>query len=227
MIRIRLDSVIRSNASSLLLLSSILLFFPSGTVSSGIVTLKSIQIFTTHGLLSRPMFSSYGLETATTVYFHCQGENKTDLPDVKKKNSLYTFKDEESWQPMTEFVNKKCKRCGFYEKNIIMSDDVFDEWEFCPSDFKAPDGVYVRLKDKEVSATFYCPECVPPGRDVVGRNHTLSSDNGDFKGNRMRATFVIFIAVLASNGFIIGVLYRYWLRKKSMQARSGRRHRLS
>lgn len=209
-------------------ISLILLFFPSGSVSSGIVTLKSIQIFTTHGLLSRPIFSSYGLVTAPTVYFNCQGENKTNLPDVKKKNSLYTFKDEESWQPVTEFLNKKCKRCGFYEKNIIMSDGVFDEWEFCPSDFKASDGVYVRLKDKEVSATFYCPECVPRhGRDVVARNHTLRSDNGGTKGNRMRVTSVIFIAVLASNGFIIGVLYRYWLRKKSMQARSGRRHRLS
>ncbi|RZC67879.1 hypothetical protein C5167_011573 [Papaver somniferum] len=125
---------------------------------------------------------------------------------------------------MTEFLNKKCKRCGFYEKNIIMSDGVFDEWEFCPSDFKAPDGVYVRLKDKEVRLHFIVLNVflmepaklliVTPSSvasltaDVVARNHTLSSDNGDSKGNRMRVTSVIFIAVLASNGFIIGVLYR-------------------
>ncbi|MCL7049926.1 hypothetical protein MKW94_000416 [Papaver nudicaule] len=114
--------------------------------------------------LYTPIFNSYGLVTAPTVYFNCQGENKTSLPDMKKRNSLYTFKGEESWEPITEFFNKKCKRCGFYEKNVVMSDDIFDEWEFCPSHFKAPDGEYVRLKDKEVNATFYCPECVPHGR---------------------------------------------------------------
>jgi hypothetical protein len=32
------------------------------------------------------------------VYFHCNGENKTKLPDVKEAHMLYTFKGEESWQ---------------------------------------------------------------------------------------------------------------------------------
>lgn len=36
--------------------------------------------------------------------------------------------------------------------------DVFDEWEFCPSDFTS-DGKYIRFKDKEVNATFSCPQC--------------------------------------------------------------------
>ncbi|MCL7048089.1 hypothetical protein MKW94_005251 [Papaver nudicaule] len=169
MTRIRLDC----STASVLLISSILLFFPPGTVSTGIVTLKSIEIFTTHGFLSTPIFSSYGLVTAPTVYFNCQGENKTSLPDVKKRNSLYTFKGEESWQVICKIVN-------FY--------------------------VFISLT-----------------ADVVGRNHTSSSKNGDSKGKRMRVTSVIFIAVLASNGFIVGVLYRYWIRKKSMQPRRGRK----
>lgn len=57
-------------------------------ISSATVTLRSIEIFKTHELLtSKP-----------TVYFKCKGENKTVLPDVKKAKVVYTFKDEESWQ---------------------------------------------------------------------------------------------------------------------------------
>lgn len=63
-------------------------------------------------------------------------------------------------QPLTDFTGKKCKRCGFYEEDSILSDDVFDEWELCPSDFSAPDGTYIRFKQKEFNATFLCPECL-------------------------------------------------------------------
>lgn len=61
---------------------------------------------------------------------------------------------------MTEFIGRKCKRCGFYEKDSILNDDEFDEWELCPSDFSAPDGNYVHFKEKEFNATFLCPECL-------------------------------------------------------------------
>jgi hypothetical protein len=44
---------------------------------------------------------------------------------------------------------------------MFKSDDTFEEWEFCPSDFSIPDGKYIRIKDKEFNATFLCPECVP------------------------------------------------------------------
>jgi hypothetical protein len=37
------------------------------------------------------------LHDKPTVYFRCQGENKTVLPDVKEVRVLY-FKGEESWQ---------------------------------------------------------------------------------------------------------------------------------
>lgn len=61
---------------------------PAGISSSRTVTLGSIEIFNTHEWLpSKP-----------TVYFKCQGGNKTVLPDVKEKHALYTFKGEESWQ---------------------------------------------------------------------------------------------------------------------------------
>lgn len=65
------------------------------------------------------------------------------------------------FQPLTELTNRKCKRCGFYEKDRIDSDDVFDEWELCPSDFTEPDGKYIRVKEKEFNATFSCPKCLP------------------------------------------------------------------
>jgi hypothetical protein len=32
------------------------------------------------------------------VYFRCNGDNKTNLLDVKEANSMYNFKGEESWQ---------------------------------------------------------------------------------------------------------------------------------
>ncbi|KAF2282629.1 hypothetical protein GH714_043798 [Hevea brasiliensis] len=69
--------------------------------------------------------------------------------------------------PLTEFTSKKCKRCGFYEEDKLKSDDVFDEWEFCPSDFVDSDGKYRRIKDKEFDATFLCPQCVPLAADAL------------------------------------------------------------
>lgn len=65
-----------------------------------------------------------------------------------------------AFQPLTNLAGNKCKRCGFYEEDsFIKSDDVFDEWEFCPSDF--PHGLYTRIKEKEINATFSCTECIP------------------------------------------------------------------
>lgn len=59
-----------------------------GTLSTKTVRLRSIEIFDTHEWLA----------SSATVYFHCNGENKTILPDVKENHFLYTFKGEESWQ---------------------------------------------------------------------------------------------------------------------------------
>ncbi|XP_076889394.1 uncharacterized protein LOC143540135 [Bidens hawaiensis] len=94
----------------------ILLCFPE-LLLSAVVTLQSLEIYTTHEILA----------STPKVYFKCNGENKTVLPDVKKKNNLYTFKGEESFQPLTSFESTKCKRCGFYEEDRFTSDDVFDE----------------------------------------------------------------------------------------------------
>lgn len=59
-----------------------------GIFSQRLVTLDSIDIFTTHEWFpSKP-----------TVYFLCNGEDKVYLPDVKDANNIYTFKGEESWQ---------------------------------------------------------------------------------------------------------------------------------
>ncbi|XP_047311693.1 uncharacterized protein LOC124915082 [Impatiens glandulifera] len=187
------------------LLCSILLTCFSGLVYSADVTLNSIEIFSKHEWLpSKPK-----------VYFRCNGENKTVLPDVTKVLEPYIFKGEESWQPLTEFPNKKCKRCGLYEEDLI-SDDVFDEWELCPSDFIDHDGKYTHFKDKQFNATFLCPDCVPRGQDL--NNTTIPSNNKEERKGlhwAVVATIVIIVAIV----FILGlvVAYKYWQKRKREQ----------
>ncbi|AQL07559.1 hypothetical protein ZEAMMB73_Zm00001d047767 [Zea mays] len=57
------------------------------TFSSRLVTLDTVEIFTTHEWFAKP-----------TVAFRCNGANKTYLPDVTEAHTPYTFKGEESWQ---------------------------------------------------------------------------------------------------------------------------------
>ncbi|KAI9071449.1 hypothetical protein K1719_032279 [Acacia pycnantha] len=176
--------------------------FP-GLILSAIVTLSSIEIYETHEWL----------KATPTVYFTCKEENKTILPDVKKAHVLYSFKGEESWQPLTHFMSKKCKRCGFYEKDLIVKDDTFDEWEFCPSDFTSPHGKYVRHKEKEFKATFICPDCLK-------LDDAPSSSSGKQEGKtRMHTAVVVLLIFLGSTILIIGVVgaYKYWQKKKREQ----------
>ncbi|KAE9447858.1 hypothetical protein RHGRI_015135 [Rhododendron griersonianum] len=206
-----------------LLCSVLFLSWFPGSILSAVVTLDSIEIFKTHEWLAKP-----------TVYFQCKGENKTVLPDVKEKHFAYTFKGEESWQPLTDFPNEKCKRCGFYEKDIIKSDE-FDEWEFCPSDFTEPDGRYTHFKDKEFNATFLCSECVSHGiaggeiclvewvsvyrRKMEGHesrldsNHPSGSHNG---GKGMHWALILTLSILVSVVSIVGSVtaYKFWQKRK-------------
>ncbi|KAL7133384.1 hypothetical protein ABFS83_12G136800 [Erythranthe nasuta] len=187
----------------LLLSCTILLSYSQVLVSAAVVTLDSIEIFKTHEWLpSKP-----------TVFFSCKGENDTVLPDVKEKHVLYTFKGEESWQPLTELQNIKCKRCGFYEKDAIKSDDVFDEWEFCASDFNSSDGKYVHFKDKEFNATFLCPECVPLA------NGSEASSKGKDNTNMIHWAIIIVIVVAVSVVFVAGLVSgcKYWQKRKRQQ----------
>ncbi|KAF5747546.1 hypothetical protein HS088_TW05G00269 [Tripterygium wilfordii] len=190
--------------SAKFLLFWILLSFFSESVSSMVVTLDSIEIFNTHEWLnSKP-----------EIYFQCKGENKTELPDVKKAHVLYNFNGEESWQPLIELPDKKCKRCGFYEKDSLKSDDVFEEWEFCPSDFKAPYGKYARFKEKEFNATFSCVQCVTV--DAAASN----SDSGSHsRGKGMHIVLVILIISLVTTVLVLGavVAYKYWQKKRREQ----------
>ncbi|KAH7843166.1 hypothetical protein Vadar_013492 [Vaccinium darrowii] len=193
---------LNSRAFHVYIFSSILLSWFPGFMMSAIVTLDSIEIYNTHEWLpSKP-----------TVYFQCKGENKTYLPDVKNTHISYTFKGEESWQPLTEFPNTKCKRCGLYEEDILKS-DIFDEWEFCPSDFTNPDGSYNKFIENGFNVTFLCPDCVPLGSDS---NHASSSHNG---GKGMHVAVVILISALVSTVFILGLLaaYKYWQKRKREQ----------
>ncbi|XP_009765004.1 uncharacterized protein LOC107817164 [Nicotiana tabacum] len=188
----------------LLFYSSILLSSLPGLIAAAIVTLDSIEIYNTHELLG----------STPEVYFECKGENRTNLPDVKKKHELYTFKGEESWQPLTELEEKKCKRCGIYEKDsFIKPDDVFDEWEFCASDFTRTDGKYIHFKEKEFNATFLCPDCVP----LEGAsNHSAGSQT---KGKGMHWVLVLLICVVVSTFVVLGAVtaYKYWQKRKKQQ----------
>ncbi|ONL96742.1 hypothetical protein ZEAMMB73_Zm00001d028691 [Zea mays] len=71
----------------LLFILLVVLYTIPGTFSSRQVTLDTVEIFSTHEWFGKP-----------TVVFGCNGENKTDLPDVREVHTLYTFKGEESWQ---------------------------------------------------------------------------------------------------------------------------------
>ncbi|TKY62212.1 hypothetical protein E2542_SST12068 [Spatholobus suberectus] len=197
-------SVPHPRSSLLLLFSSIFFTYFPGLVISADVTLSSIEIFTTHEWL----------RATPTVYFLCKGDNKTDLPDVKKPHVFYSFKAEESWQPLTNFSGKKCKRCGFYEEDRILSDDVFDEWELCPSDFTAPDGRYIHFKEKEFNASFLCPECL--SFSVVSIS-APAAENHNKKG--MNVAVVILLSVLVSTILILGMVAakKYWQKKRREQ----------
>ncbi|KAL8149830.1 hypothetical protein AgCh_006735 [Apium graveolens] len=181
---------------------SLLLFlcYIREVVSTATVTLKSIEIFTTHEFIG----------SDPTVYFNCKGEEKIILPDLRKAQVEYAYKGQESWQPLTEFPNKKCKRCGFYAKHTIKSDDVFGEWEFCPSEFTRSDGKYIYSVDKEVNATFICEECVPHPQKA---DPAPKSEN---EGNGMHWAIVALISIIVSILVFVGLAaaYKYWQKKK-------------
>ncbi|KAG6412035.1 hypothetical protein SASPL_124695 [Salvia splendens] len=130
--------------------STILIIYSPALISAAVVTLDNIEIFKTHEWIP----------TKPKVYFHCKGESEIILPDVTDKHVLYSFRGEESWQPLTELSDTKCKRCGLYEKDAVRPNYVFDEWELCPSDFTRSDGKYIHVREKEFNATFLCKECV-------------------------------------------------------------------
>ncbi|KAL3825952.1 hypothetical protein ACJIZ3_021981 [Penstemon smallii] len=195
----------------LLLLCSILLSYFPVLISAAVVTLDSIEISRTHEWLpSQP-----------TIYFQCKGASRTVLPDVKEKHVLYTFKGEESWQPLTEFRDIKCKRCGFYEKDTIKTDHVFDEWEFCPSDFTRADGKYLHFKDEEFNATFLCPECVTrvTVSDQSSKPISKPVSEPTTDSNRMHWIIIVVISVSVSVVFIISfvITYKYCQKRKRQQ----------
>ncbi|KAK9756163.1 hypothetical protein RND81_01G077900 [Saponaria officinalis] len=149
-----------------------------------------------------------------SVYFQCKGETNTLLPDVKKAKVEYSFKGEESWQPLTEFLNKKCKRCKLYEKDKFpwSHTDILDEWEFCPSDFTSPDAKCTIVKAKKFNATFSCPTC--PDLGVVPHVAVPQSER---KG--LSVTIIILISSIATIIVVVGFIggYMFWKKRKMKQ----------
>ncbi|XP_014512821.1 uncharacterized protein LOC106771365 isoform X1 [Vigna radiata var. radiata] len=178
----------------LLFISSIFFTCFPGSTLCAVVSLKSIEVFKTHEWL----------KATTTVYFLCKGESKTVLLDVRKSHTLYAFNGEESWQPLSNFTSKECRRCGFYEEDSITSDDVLDEWEFCPSDFTVPDGEYIRFKENQFVATFLCSECL-----------SLAAVDEHDDGKGMHIVVVVLLSALVSIILILGVVgaYKFWEKK--------------
>ncbi|KAB1994629.1 hypothetical protein ES319_D13G111500v1 [Gossypium barbadense] len=184
--------------------------FP-GLISSFEVTLDSIEIFRTHDWISKP-----------TVYFECKGENTTLLPDVTKINVVYSFKGQESWQPLTQLDGKKCKRCGFYEKDVIKTDDVYAEWEFCATDFEAPAGKYILFKENQLNVTFHCQECpsLPGASNATPEKRNIEDeDDDDDDGKGLRIFIVLVITAVVSTVTIIGLVManKHWQKKKRQQ----------
>ncbi|KAK8928601.1 hypothetical protein KSP39_PZI017759 [Platanthera zijinensis] len=175
----------------------------TGTYSVNVVTLGSIEIFNAHEWFpSKP-----------TVYFHCQGElRKTFLPDVEKTHILYTFKGEESWQPLTELPEEKCKRCGIYEHDAFKSDDTFDEWELCPADFL--DGKYFRFIENEFNATFLCSNCT-----ASADSNKEQSQNTATRHDKGKVGYIIIICSFVSLILAAGMVaaYRFWQKRKRDQ----------
>ncbi|XP_047339611.1 uncharacterized protein LOC124943096 [Impatiens glandulifera] len=205
--------------------SSFLLFLFPASVTSASATLDSIEILKTHKWLS----------SKPKVYFQCSGGNKTIFPDVEKFNVSYTFNGEESWQPLVEFTDTKCKRCGFYESGLV-SDDVLDEWEFCPSDFNEPNAKYVHFKEKQLNATFLCAECMPSteigkhfvdefkilfGGVFVGPMDHGKRGDGGLKGTQLVMVIGIFVSV-SIVVFIVGLVagMKYWQKRKREQEKA-------
>ncbi|KAJ0877043.1 hypothetical protein HanPSC8_Chr11g0495571 [Helianthus annuus] len=190
--------------------SIILLFCFPEVLLSAVVTLHSIEIYTTHAWIS----------STPKVYFQCKGEKMTVLQDVKKKHTVYTFRDEESFQPLVDFKSTKCKRCGFYEERLIKSDDVFDEWEFCPDDFNSDDGRYIHTKDEELNATFVCKECVKKGAPKSSDKENDSRSHEKENGMHWSMIIIIGLGVVSSTVLLItGLLlaYKIWQKRKRQQ----------
>ncbi|KAJ3682783.1 hypothetical protein LUZ60_013010 [Juncus effusus] len=189
-----------------MLVSFLLLSLIPGILSVRLVTLDSIEIFNTHEWFpSKP-----------TVYFSCKGENKTILPDVKQSDVLYTFKGKESWQPLVELPEQKCKRCGIYEMDTYKSDDVFDEWEMCSDDFI--NGKYEHFKQGEFNATFLCPDCVGSGSAVHNSTAVPQHEEGKSENNSKMIIIVIFSVLGSILVIFVSVFaYKYWLRRKREQ----------
>ncbi|KAE9621846.1 hypothetical protein Lalb_Chr01g0019101 [Lupinus albus] len=193
-------SIHNSRVSHFYLFSSCMFFtYLPGLIFSADVTLSSMEIFTTHEWL----------KVTPIVYFKCNEENRTVLPDVKKKDTFYSFKGEEFGSGV-----------GLYEEDRLLSDDVFDEWEFCPSDFTATYGKYVRVKEKEFNATFLCSECLSlaGGSASISGIGIASHDNNDNRKGVLIAIAVLF-SVLVSVIVIVGAVgtFKYWQKKKREQ----------
>ncbi|KAJ1698961.1 hypothetical protein LUZ63_007473 [Rhynchospora breviuscula] len=189
-----------SSTHSLFLLSFFLLSSIPGSISSREVALGSIEIFNAHEWWP----------SIPIVYFSCKGENKTFLPDVKTTNFLYSFKGQESWQPLTELPEKKCKRCGIYESDTFKSDDVFDEWEMCSDDFV--EGKSIHFKEMEFNATFICSDC---GGGSGSQNSTIVEDKGE-PSKKKTIAIVVVVSVLASILTVLAAVfvYKYWQRRR-------------
>ncbi|XP_038990670.1 uncharacterized protein LOC120113663 [Hibiscus syriacus] len=186
------------------LVDRVWLFSREGVISSFVVTLDSIEIFRSLGWISTP-----------TVYFVCKGENKTLLPDVTKPGVVYSFRGQESWQPLTQLDAKKCKRCGFYEQDIIKIHDVYDEREFCAFDFKPPFRKYKLFKEKQLNATFHCLECA----SLSGASNATPQTGDDDDGKGMHVFMIILITMLVLTVTIIALVaaHKRWQKKKRQQ----------
>ncbi|KAL1565956.1 hypothetical protein AAHA92_01623 [Salvia divinorum] len=192
---------------------TVLISYSPALISAAVVTLDSIEIFKTHEWVP----------TKPKVYFQCKGEGGIILPDVKNKHELYSFRGEESWQPLTELPDTKCKRCGLYEEDAIRANYVFDEWELCPSDFTRSDGKYIHGRENEFNATFLCKECVAQAKASSSSSSSDKDNSANAKqedsSKMLPWPLIVVIScaslILFTGGLVAGC--KWWQRRKRMQ----------
>eukprot|EP00246_Nothoceros_aenigmaticus_P001497 TRINITY_DN12003_c0_g1_i1.p1 TRINITY_DN12003_c0_g1~~TRINITY_DN12003_c0_g1_i1.p1 ORF type:complete len:254 (-),score=41.40 TRINITY_DN12003_c0_g1_i1:698-1459(-) len=193
-----------------LLVTVYLLQLLGGATADGNVTLESIGLATTHEWLGKP-----------TVYFACQGEEKVYLPDVRQKHVVYNFTGLESFQPLTSLIGLKCKRCGFYEEDQWKRDDVFYEWELCPSSFKAaPENRFSSSQEKELDISLLCPGCHP---EAAVSSEPPAVETASAKEAGRRSTPLIAGLVVLALVVLVGVSAGYLLFRKKQREEQHRR----
>eukprot|EP00898_Chlorokybus_atmophyticus_P008438 jgi/Chlat1/8596/Chrsp86S09233 len=213
-------------ASTLLLCACLaLLSCTIHSAAAASVTLKSLVIYNKHESFGRP-----------EIYFECLGnttEARAMLDDVQKEGVVYNFTADASWQPAVKNLSEgQCITCGFFEKDLLKSDDQLGTFELCYNTFAylnkdtgIPNKALIKSVPTEFDAVFECGNCTfssDSSQASSGGTQTGDSkaDEQFHKGHG--AIFVLFIVMASiAGGFALGVgavkLYKHQQKRRKLK----------